>query len=76
VDRRQVSEILSRAGYATSIIALSLGQLCGLDDKWEAGWGRTDTELRAVTHQACLDQLHLAVTADASSMDHEPTGVA
>jgi Bacteriocin-protection, YdeI or OmpD-Associated/Domain of unknown function (DUF1905) len=38
----KVSEILSRAGYATSVIALPLGQMCGLDDEWGAGWGRTD----------------------------------
>ncbi len=41
------------------MIVLPLGQLYGIDDEWEAGWGRTDTELRAATRQACLDQLRL-----------------
>jgi hypothetical protein len=59
----KVSEVLARSSYANSVIALPLGRLYGLDDEWGAGWGRTDTELRAVTRQACLDQLRLAATA-------------
>jgi hypothetical protein len=55
-----VSEIVARSGYADSVIVLPLGQLYGTDDEWEAGWGRTDAELRAATRQACLDQLRLA----------------
>lgn len=56
----KVAEILSRSGYANEVIALPLGQLADLDDEWGAGWGRTDAELRAVTRQACHDQLRLA----------------
>jgi hypothetical protein len=58
----KVNEILARCGYADSIIALPLGQLYGVDDEWGAGWGRTDTELRAATRQACLDQLRRTAT--------------
>jgi hypothetical protein len=56
----KVAEILSRSCYANEVIALPLGQLYDLDDEWGAGWGRTDAELRAVTRQACHDQLRLA----------------
>jgi hypothetical protein len=58
----KVSQILARSGYATSVIALPLGQLYGLDDEWGAGWGRTDAQLRAITRQACLDQVRLTAT--------------
>lgn len=54
-----VSQIVARSGYADSVIVLPLGQLYGMHDEWEAGWGRTDAELRAATRQACLDQLRL-----------------
>ena len=63
----KVSEILARSGYPSSVIALPLGQLYGLDDEWGAGWGRTDAELLAVTREACLDQLRLAATHYARS---------
>jgi hypothetical protein len=56
----KVLEIVARSGYADSVIVLPLGQLYGMDDEWGAGWGRTDTELRAVIRQACLDQVRLA----------------
>jgi hypothetical protein len=55
-----VSEIVARSGYAHSVIVLPLGQLYGMGDEWGAGWGRTDTGLRAAIRQACLDQLGLA----------------
>jgi hypothetical protein len=58
----KVAEILSRSGYANEVIALPLGQLYDLDDEWGAGRGRTDAELRAVTRQACHDQLRLSPT--------------
>jgi len=58
----KIDEILARTGYPNSIIDLPLGQLYGLDDEWGAGWGRTEVELRAITRQACLDQLRLSAT--------------
>lgn len=56
----KVSEIIARSGYPDSILALPLAQIYGLDDEWGAGWGRTDAELRTITHQACRDQLRHA----------------
>ena len=46
--------------HDNSIMSLPLGKLYGLDDEWDAGWGRTNDQLRAVVRQACLDQLKAA----------------
>jgi hypothetical protein len=56
----KVAEIISRSSYADSVISLPLGQLYDLDDEWGYGWGHTDADLRAVTREACHDQLRLA----------------
>jgi hypothetical protein len=55
----KVAQVLARSGYANEVIELPLGQLYGLDDEWGSGWGRSDTELRAVISRACQDQLRL-----------------
>jgi hypothetical protein len=46
--------------YNDSIMSLPSGQLYGLDDEWDAGWGRTSDQLRAVVRQACINQLKAA----------------
>jgi hypothetical protein len=46
--------------FNPSITSLPLERLFVLDDEWEAGWGRTDEQLRAVVRQACAEQLSAA----------------
>jgi hypothetical protein len=53
----KVSEIITRSGYADSVLDLPLGGLYGLDDEWGAGWGRTEQELKAQVREACAAQL-------------------
>jgi hypothetical protein len=54
----KVSEIITRSGYADSVlVGLPLGGLYGLDDEWAAGWGRTEQELKARIREACAAQL-------------------
>lgn len=60
----KVDEILARADYATSVINLSLGQLHGLSDEWQAGWGRPEQQLKAQVQHACATQLALGTHAE------------
>jgi len=57
---QKAEEILINAGCASEIMALPLGQLCGLTDEWGAGWGRTRDALTATVRVACSNQLALA----------------
>ncbi|MEV0051443.1 hypothetical protein AB0H34_13200 [Saccharopolyspora shandongensis] len=53
----RVCEIVSRSGYAISVIALPLGQIFDFADEWGAGWGRTPRELELEIQKACSAQL-------------------
>lgn len=53
----KVCEIVSRSGYANSVIALPLGGIFGLEDEWDAGWGRPEAELVHEIQDACRAQL-------------------
>jgi hypothetical protein len=59
----KVDEIVAASGYSADVLDLPLGQIYGLDDEWEAGWGRPEAKLREATREACRDQLHLAADA-------------
>src|SRR5215813_10771190 len=50
-------EIIDRSGHDSSVISLPLGQILGLDNEWDAGWGWTTQELRAEVRKACAAQL-------------------
>lgn len=54
---QQVEEIVISHDYASEIIDLPLGQLYGLDDEWQGGWGAPVEELRATVRARCTDQL-------------------
>jgi hypothetical protein len=56
---QQVVEI-AEPYFNESTTSLPVGRLFTLDDEWEAGWGRTDDQLRAVVRRACADQLEAA----------------
>jgi hypothetical protein len=53
----KVCEIVSRSDYADSVIALPLGRIFGLEDEWDAGWGRTADQLVHEIQNACRAQL-------------------
>jgi hypothetical protein len=53
----KVCAIVSRSGYANSVIALPLGGIFGLEDEWDAGWGRPEAELVHEIQDACRAQL-------------------
>ncbi|MEV4600164.1 hypothetical protein AB0K15_22525 [Amycolatopsis sp. NPDC049253] len=53
----KVCEIVSRSGYSDSVIELPLGQVFGLDDEWDAGWGRPEDQLVPEIQAACSAQL-------------------
>jgi hypothetical protein len=53
----KVCQIVSRSGYSTRVISLPLGQIFGLSDEWDAGWGRPELQLRAEIRSACAAQL-------------------
>jgi hypothetical protein len=36
---------------------LPLGGLLGVDDEWDAGWGRSNDDLAQVVREACEEQL-------------------
>jgi hypothetical protein len=42
---------------AVSVMDLPLGGLFGVDDEWDAGWGRSNEELAQVVREACEEQL-------------------
>lgn len=52
-----VEEIVMRADYSSEVIDLPLGGLYGVDDEWDAGWGRSVEELRTVVRAACRAQI-------------------
>ena len=54
---QKVEEVLIRAGYPESVIALPLGRLYYIADEWGAGWGRTDEVLAGVVREASEEQL-------------------
>jgi hypothetical protein len=54
---RAVEQILAKVTYNADVIELPLGQLYGLDDEWDGGWGRTQSELGSIVQRACRDQL-------------------
>jgi hypothetical protein len=56
----QVEQIVAQSDYDPEVLALPLGHLYGLDDEWEAGWGRTTEELSAEVRKRCAEQLHSA----------------
>lgn len=54
----EVVERVARAsGYLKDVYDTPVGQLYGMDDEWEGGWGRTVAELRAEVRNACATQL-------------------
>jgi hypothetical protein len=56
---QKAEEIITNTGCPSEIIALPLGQLCGLTNEWGAGWGRTRDALTATVRIACSNQLAL-----------------
>ncbi|MGW2090324.1 hypothetical protein [Streptomyces sp. NPDC001880] len=54
---RQVEEIVITHDYASEITDLPLGQLYGLNDEWQGGWGATVDQLRKTVRAWCADQL-------------------
>jgi hypothetical protein len=63
-ERWGVSKVVEivEPDFDTSITGLPLGWLFGLDDEWNAGWGRTEEQLRAEVQRACRHQLRAAQT--------------
>ena len=49
---QKAEEIITNTGCPSEIIALPLGQLCGLTNEWGAGWGRTRDALTATVRVA------------------------
>ncbi|WP_198543358.1 hypothetical protein [Pseudofrankia sp. BMG5.36] len=54
---QQVEAVVLTCDYASEILDLPLGQLYGLDDEWQGGWGATVEELRKTVRARCADQL-------------------
>ncbi|WP_412538711.1 hypothetical protein R8Z50_23005 [Longispora sp. K20-0274] len=54
---QKVEEIVIRADDSSSVIDLPLGQLYGVDDAWQGGWGPTVEELTAAVRAACAEQI-------------------
>jgi hypothetical protein len=56
---RFVEDVYIDAGYPTFVLDEPLGEICGVDDEWEGGWGRQEDGLRRAVRTACLAQLSL-----------------
>ncbi len=54
---QQVEEVIRRSDYDAAVPDLPLGRLHGVQDAWEAGWGPSVEELRAMVRAACTEQL-------------------
>jgi hypothetical protein len=63
-ERWVVSKVVEivEPDFDPSIAELPLGWLFSLEDEWNAGWGRTEEQLRAEVQRACRDQLRAAQT--------------
>lgn len=53
----KAEELAITSEYAEEICGPPLGSLHTLDDEWNAGWGRNPSELAAIVHTTCLEQL-------------------
>jgi hypothetical protein len=54
---QKVWELYINSGYSDELLEPPLGAVCGLDDEWEGGWGRTPDQLAAAVRAACAAQL-------------------
>lgn len=54
---QKVYEIISRSGYLIEAMDLPLGELFGIHDEWDAGWGRTNEALTVAIRKACEAQV-------------------
>ncbi len=59
----KVHEVVVDDNYGDLSLAQPLGRLWGLDDEWDAGWGRTDDVLTAEVRRGCEEQLRTAPDA-------------
>ncbi|MEU0500091.1 hypothetical protein [Nocardia sp. NPDC005998] len=57
---QQVEQIVFHADYDAEVHALPLGDLYGLADEWEGGWGRTVEKLEAEVRERCIEQTQAA----------------
>ena len=53
----QVDRIVAGSGTAADAIRMPLGQTWLLDEEWDQGWGRTETQIKETIQAACQDQL-------------------
>lgn len=56
---QKVAELIENAGHDPAFCEQPLGQLFGVDDELDTGWGRNDEEIMRVIHEACVDQIGL-----------------
>jgi hypothetical protein len=54
---RHAYELISRSGYLIEVMDLPLGELFGIYDEWDAGWGRTKESLADAIRKACEEQV-------------------
>lgn len=52
-----VTHIMAAADYPVELYELPLGSLFGLEDEWDAGWGRGHEVLQREVQRACAAQL-------------------
>lgn len=57
---QKAEDVLGRADFSDSVMALPLARLYDIADEWDGGWGRTREQLAEVVRAACEKQLAIA----------------
>jgi hypothetical protein len=54
---QKVYDLITRSACLIEVMDLPLGELFGIHDEWDAGWGRTKEALVVAIRKACEAQI-------------------